>query len=486
MSQTTTLPTLPIVITSAGRQPQTPAALNAQIIALAQQLEPGLTANLPGSLIDDVSGTDTAALVLIDQGVTEVINSLTPLAANPFTMLQLGVVYGTPINQASLNSVYVVFSGSVNFPIPVGLTVSDGTYQYAVQDGGIIGSNGQSLPLYALATQAGSWAIPAGTVVDLITSVPSTITLSVTNPLAGLPGGAAQSASSYRSDVLQAGLAVSQGMTTALKTALRNVPGVQPNLVSARQVGAAYEIIVGGGDPYQVADAIRRALFWLPGLVGSTLAVTGITQASQGIVTTNLNHGYSVGQAISIAGVVGMPQVNGQNYTVAAPITNTTFALAGPGPGFAPVNTTGFGAYVSGGVLTPNLRNLVVSINDYPDVYEIPIVLPPQQTVEIVLLWNSTATNLISTAAVAAAGSPALVNYVNNLPVGQPMNLFDMQAVFAAAVASLIPPALLTRMVFAVSIAGVSVLPETGTGIIAGDPESYMFTNSTMVSINQG
>jgi len=45
---------------------------------------------------------------------------------------------------------------------------------------------------------------------------------------------------------------------------------------------------------------------------------------------------------------------------------------------------------------------------------------------------------------------------------------------------------LLTRMVFAVSINGVGVAPSTGTGIIAGDPESYFLATSASVQITRG
>jgi hypothetical protein len=41
-------------------------------------------------------------------------------------------------------------------------------------------------------------------------------------------------------------------------------------------------------------------------------------------------------------------------------------------------------------------------------------------------------------------------------------------------------------MVFAVTINGVLTNPQTGTGIIAGDPESYFLTNVTAISIVQG
>ena len=66
------------------------------------------------------------------------------------------------------------------------------------------------------------------------------------------------------------------------------------------------------------------------------------------------------------------------------------------------------------------------------------------------------------------------------------MNLFELQATFQTATASVIPNAVLTRMVFAVSINGVGVAPTAGTGIIQGDPESYFSTTAAAITVNQG
>ena len=83
---------VPIVITSAGAQPQTPASLLAQLLALATAQAPGLTADLPGSLIEDISSTDVGALTLIDAAWVELLNNVGPLTANPFILSQLGPV----------------------------------------------------------------------------------------------------------------------------------------------------------------------------------------------------------------------------------------------------------------------------------------------------------------------------------------------------------------------------------------------------------
>jgi hypothetical protein len=467
----------PVIIGPEGPQPTPPATINAELIATVAASDPGYTV-LPGGLIEDFSSTATGALVETDSYRVETINSLTPLGSNAFLTTQLGAIYGVPIGAATNTSVYVVFHGTVGFPIAQSFVVSDGIYQYVIQDGGIIGGDGYSLPLYAVAVQSGSWAIAAGTVTILVTGVPSTITLSVTNPSPGTPATSAQTPEDYRASVLQAGYAPSQGMATYLKTLLGNVPGVQRNLIAVKQVSTGYEIICGGGDPYQIGYAIFMADFYLPGLVGSTISITGITQATLGVVTTNLNHGLATGQAnVYIAGVVGMTGANGGPYTVTV-ITEKTFTFG--------VNTSGFGAYVSGGVVTPNSRNITVAINDYPDTYTIPFVNPPEQTVLLTATWNTTATYSVSADAVAQLVLQPLTDYINGIFVGAPINILSLESVFRAAIASVLPPELLTRIVFEVTINGVVTNPTSGTVIVPGDPESYFFTQPSNITVIQG
>lgn len=269
--------TLPTVITAAGVQPTSPADLRAELVALVSAEVPGFTADLPGSLIEDITSTDVGAISLCDSAKVDLTNSLTPYAANEQLLIQLGNIYGPTINAPTNTSAYVVFSGPVGFLIAKGFTVSDGTHQYVVQDGGIIGSGGDTVPLFVIATLSGTWAVPADTITQLITSVPLTYTVTVTNPLAGLPGAGQESYENYRARVLRAGLAASMGMARYLKTLLMEVIGVQPNLVSVQQGVGGWKVICGGGDPYQVAYAIFSALFDISTLVGSATTGRNVT-----------------------------------------------------------------------------------------------------------------------------------------------------------------------------------------------------------------
>lgn len=83
-----------------------------------------------------------------------------------------------------------------------------------------------------------------------------------------------------------------------------------------------------------------------------TKFITGITQANPAVVTTSQPHGYSNGQQVLIVGVVGMYQVDGY-YTVAG-ATSTTFQLSG-------INSTGFSAYSSAGVVHPYNPQLTIT-----------------------------------------------------------------------------------------------------------------------------
>jgi len=462
-------------ITTAGAIPASPTDLLNAEIAAATVLAPGLTANLPGSLVEDMASTAAGAVYIQDQAFVDLVNSISPATANPSILYQLGQVYGVEQGQGSNTSVYVVFTGIAGFVIPIGFTVSDGSYQYTVQDGGIVATSGQTSPLYCLATVQGSWAVPAGTVTQIITSVPAGFTLTVINPDDGLPGLTAQTIASYQAQVMQAGMVTCQGVPTFIKAQLQKVLGVQDRLISIRLIATnQWEIICGGGDPYEVGNAIFNSVPDISNLVGSTLAVTAITTANPGVVTTDLNHGYATGQVITIAGVD--PTWFNNDYTITV-IDEKSFSLG--------VTTVGH-SYVSGGVVTPNLRNITVSIDDYPDIYDITFVNPPAQTVQIVITWNTISANLISPTAVAQLTTPAIVDYINSIPVGVPINTYELQDAFQNAVEPIIPASQVSKINYVVAINGIDTAPTSGTLLIYGDPESYFSTNASLVSVVQG
>lgn len=83
--------------------------------------------------------------------------------------------------------------------------------------------------------------------------------------------------------------------------------------------------------------------------------ITGITQASPGVITSN-SHGYTNGRRVKISAVVGMTELNGRYFTIAG-VTTNTFTLVDMW-GVA-VNTTSYTAYSSAG--TANQLYQIVS-----------------------------------------------------------------------------------------------------------------------------
>ena len=130
--------TVPIVMSASGAVPRTPATLLNLLLTLVAASNPGYTADLPGGLIEDISSTDVAALGICDTALVDLVNSVTPYGVNEFLLTQLGNVYGVAQQSAYNTSVYVVFTGPAGYVIPIGFIVSDGTYQYIVQDGDIL------------------------------------------------------------------------------------------------------------------------------------------------------------------------------------------------------------------------------------------------------------------------------------------------------------------------------------------------------------
>ncbi len=472
--------TLSINIDASGALPTPPVDIWNNLITLVAAVNPGYTI-LPAGMIEDLASTATYAIALLDSAAIETINSITPFAANAYLLKELGAIYGVPPQITANTSVFVVFtSDTPGVQIPPGYLVSDGTYQYQVQDGGVIETDLSSAPLFCLCTTPGSFDVAINTVTAIVSTIPPAITLTCTNPQAGTPSAGAQTQAQYASEVLKAGLVAGTAGASMAKTLLKQVPGVQPRLISIVQVnGGGWEVICGGGDPYAIANAIYYSGIDISTLVGSTIGITALTNANPGVATTNLNHGLTTGQTnVHIAGVVGTTGVNGGPYTVTV-IDEKRFSFG--------VNTTSSGAYVSGGVVTPNSRNIVVSLADYPDTYTIPFVNPPLQVVNLQLAWNTISPNFVSDAAVSQLGTVALVNYINSIPVGVPINLFTAQTVFVNAVVALFggDPSLISTMNWTVSINGVSTAPAVGTELIYGDPESAFGIIASAVAITQ-
>ncbi|WP_336284227.1 baseplate J/gp47 family protein [Citrobacter arsenatis] len=403
------MPDLPVVVTQAGAQPTPPKTLLTRLIQNVAAKVPGYTANLPPGLIADLAGTATGAVALLDSAMCEAINAVTPYGANVPLLNQLGDMYGVTKGVGYNTSVYETFIGTPGFLIPKGFTISDGNHQYQVQNNTVVPSSGQTDAIYCLATQSGTWAVPAGSVTQIITSVPATISLSCTNLTAGIPGASEQPEWSYRSQVMQSGMSAAQGVPDFLKSMLRKVSGVKENLISYRQVSLGqWAVIVGGGDTYDVAAAIYQAI--------PDISVLTVDVATEGETPPN---------------------------------------------------------------------SVTVTIQDYPDQYDIPYIIPSSQAVTVILTWNTTSLNAVNPDSVAAIAKPLIIEYINSLSVGEPVNIYQIQTVFLGVMALIINPTQVSMIDIQIGINGVIVPPDEGTDLVYGDRYGYFTTDSSHVTVQK-
>jgi hypothetical protein len=275
-----------------------------------------------------------------------------------------------------------------------------------------------------------------------------------------------------------------------LKTLCGNVPGVHNRLVSVQIEGDQYVVIVGGGDPYQVAYAIWQSDFYVPGLAGATIRIANISNTNPAIVTTTNNHNLTDGDVETIIGVEGMGlAIN----NIAFPITTMRTANpSDPGPDpdkqfTIPVDATIISPYAYGGIVVPNPINVYISIADFPDTYLIPYVIPPQERVHVTVLWRTDSPNYVSADAIAQAAIPEIVDYINSLPAGTtPINLNVLNKVFLDAVSTILVGEYIIDLEWALSINGIPKDPMGGTQVIFGDPFSYFYIENGQVEVLKG
>jgi len=403
---------IPISMTAAGAQPTPPDVLNSTLIATVTASMPGFTPNLPGSPVEDLLSTGTGALISIDQARVDLINSLTPYGANEFLLNQLAQVYGVTQAVASNASVEVTFTtpttggtSAIDYVIPSGFTVSDGTNEYAVVVGGIIPSGG-SITLFCVATSYFTTTpAGAGTVTSITTSIPTPYAITCTNPAAVTPATSAPTTDAWRTQVINAGLVQATGFANMLTTLLENI-GVPNYLITIAQSSGNWKIIVGGNaDQYQIAYAIY----------------------------------YALGPMI--------------NWLVGSSTT---------------------------------ARNKIISVIDGSNTYNVKYIASSAQNVTMALTWNTIGVNAVAGNAVQKLVANALINYINTLPIGAPINTLAMQELFVSSIASIVPSTQIDRLIFVVSINGVVTAPATGTQAIYGDPELYFTTTTTGITVTQG
>ena len=270
---------IPLIMTSAGPQPTPPSTLRNAVLQAVAAVVPDYTANLPGTLIEDILSTQMGALVTMDQARVDSVDSVSPAQATPTIIQAQGSMFGIPQGTTNNASANVQFSGLAGAVIPAGTVVSDGTNQYVIQTAAVIASTGVSQLVLAVATTFGTWAIPANSITTIVTSLPTSFNATVTNPATGTPATTAQTVQEYRGTIFGAFNQVAQGVPGYITQQLNQVPGVNPLLTNVQQVTGGWKVLCAGGDPVAMAGAIYLSVLDLSTIVGSSDSAINVVES---------------------------------------------------------------------------------------------------------------------------------------------------------------------------------------------------------------
>ena len=533
-----------ILVTSAGAQPTPPATLRETLIALVAAQRPGYTANLPGSLIEDIASTSVGALALMDQAAVDLMNSFTATTANDYLLSLIGNQIGIKAGLESNASAYVLFKGIAGYTIPKGFIVSDGLNQYAVQDGGTLGNAAPtnftgSIALQVLTVTAipngeilvgdpiTGAGIPAGTVITgLLTGTGGIGTYAINNSLTiaseAMVGATHGTATLYVVALLYGTWAIPANSITTIVT---SVPTGYPVFCTNQNTGTiavsaetaefyrarvlSSQLAPGVGTLSYLKSLIQN----VPGVQSRLVSVSGGNKLIVGggdpylvagaIYKSMFAINNLLGSSATSHTWIGTGQITGNVLDVTAISSGAIQVgdiLSGAGL-VSPTIITGFltgtgttGTYqvnYSQTVLSEaisgsnSVRNQVVTIIDYPDTYFILFVVPIQQTINILCDWSTIAPNFTANIAVSDAVVASLVAYINSIPVGVAINAYNLQQIFLDSLSGIIEPALISALTFTVSIDGIVTPPSPGTGLISGDSEGYFLTDAAKVVITR-
>lgn len=137
------------------------------------------------------------------------------------------------------------------------------------------------------------------------------------------------------------------------------VDAVDPWILPAE----AFQNLVNA-EVYQGAIRRRNGYELLERFPNYKTAITGITQADPGVITVSSAAGLANDQPIQITDVAGMTQINGGSYTITG-LSGSTFSVKDASG--TTVDTSGFGAYTSGGVVGVYNDNAITGLLQWQD-----------------------------------------------------------------------------------------------------------------------
>lgn len=226
--------------------------------------------NLPSSIQNNL--IDESAIIVneFQDMIANLMNGISPAYANDYIINQLAEAFGVSRKDKQLQTVQLTFKGLAGTIIPAGTQVAseNNEYIFETKEQTIIRSNGVATTT-AIATDYYSKIIPAETLIVLINDILNIE--SVKNELQSSEPIEEETIEEFRSRLHTKCLANRNGTIALLDSKLKTIQGVNSRLCSYRNhtqrthdgaIRPVIEVVVGGGDDYQVAEAIFESFFY--------------------------------------------------------------------------------------------------------------------------------------------------------------------------------------------------------------------------------
>lgn len=224
---------------------------------------------LPSSIQMNLIDESVVMMNEIQDMIVNTMNSISPTYANDYIFNELGSAYGLERKKQSKSTVTLTFGGKAGVIIPEGTqaTTEDGSMIFTTTNQTVIRTNGEG-EASAEGMEDYTDDIPAGSVSVLVSNILNVDT--VTNKTDGSSSTPAETIKEYRERVQNAMLSNRVGTIAYMLNQICSIEGVIKRLTAVRMADGMkgdykisnIEAVVGGGEDYQVAEAIFNSTLY--------------------------------------------------------------------------------------------------------------------------------------------------------------------------------------------------------------------------------
>lgn len=225
--------------------------------------------DLPSSLQNNLIDESVVLECEMQDMISNMMNSISPTYANDFIVKELGEAFGLKMKDKQLPITTITFKGKIGVLIPEGVEVgnADGSKTFKTTESKIINASGEA-DVAALGVDYYDTPTPANSLNVMINKIANVD--SCTNKNDVTESVPAETIEQFRNRFLTRTKANRAGTIATLDNNIKAVNGVSDRLVTyvethvrdEEQVKSVLEVIVGGGDDYEVAAALFSSVLY--------------------------------------------------------------------------------------------------------------------------------------------------------------------------------------------------------------------------------